>query len=102
MPLTVELRFEYSDRPYDKLLPCGGFLNHGLPEMEAAAYPILGAIDRYGSTAFNYLQMDEFLRGWDTLDLTRLTAEQALDAAKLRRMAVRCKNDRLLLWFEGD
>ena len=102
MPLTVELWSSYPDRSVEELLPSGGFLNRVLPPPETEGYPVLSAIDSYGSTAVNYLQMDQFLREWDSLDLTGLTPEEASDAAHLRRMAIRCKNERLLLWFEGD
>lgn len=103
MPVTVELR-NVLNVSIDKLSPCGGFLNRVLPSEDTppSEYPILCAVDRYGYTAFNYLQMDDFIREWDSLDLSSLSAEEARCADQLRKMALRCRSERLLLWFEGD
>ena len=79
-----------------------GALDERLPSPETPSYPILSAIDSYGETVFNYLQVDQFLKEWDSLDLSGFTADQSLAAEHLRKLALRCKNERLLLWFLGD
>jgi hypothetical protein len=73
-----------------------------LPPANEASDSVLAKIDWYGDTYFNYLQMKRFLQEWDQLELRAESSEEKALLVALRRLAVRCQNDRALLRFVGD
>ena len=78
------------------------FLHKLLPQADEASDSVLAKIDWYGDTYFNYLQMKLFLEEWDQLEQRAESAEEKVLIVALRRLAVRCQNDRGLLRFIGD
>jgi len=78
-------------------------LNGVVPAREERAFPLLRAIDPYGKTVFNHLQMDSFLEEWEQVrgrahDDTQVQAWQ-----KVKEMAEACQQDRdLYLRFVGN
>jgi hypothetical protein len=75
---------------------------HRLLPREENVHTFLAAIDWYGDTYFNYLQIGQFLKEWDEMAKgARLPEEKAL-IAEVRELAVRCESERELLRFIGD
>ena len=64
----------------------------------------LGSIDPYDDTIFNSRQIPRFLEEWDWLMAKAAphTPELREFLAKVRQMAIRCKEDILQLKFIGD
>jgi hypothetical protein len=78
------------------------FLHKLLPPADEASDSVLAKIDWYGDTYFNHLQIKRFLEEWDQLEQRAESSEEKALIVGLRRLAVRCKNDRTLLRFIGD
>ena len=78
------------------------FLHTLLPPANEASDSVLAKIDWYGDTYFNYLQIKGFLEEWDQLEQRAESSEEKALIVALRRLAVRCQNDRALLRFIGD
>ncbi len=77
---------------------------HGvLPSREERNFPYLRAIDLYGKTVFNHLQMEIFLEEWDRVR-ERAKDESQIEAwQKIKEMAEKCRADRdLYLRFVGN
>ena len=63
----------------------------------------ISMIDWYGDTVFNYLQMEQFLREWDTLKPPTDEAEAWRVLRGIRELAVRVRGQRhAYLKFYGD
>jgi hypothetical protein len=73
-----------------------------LPPADEASESVLGKIDWYGDTYFNYLQAKRFLEEWDQLKQHAESSEEKTLIVSVRQLAVRCQNDRALLRFIGD
>ena len=78
------------------------FLHKVLPPADEAPDSVLAKIDWYGDTYFNYLQIKRFLEEWDQLEQRAESSEEKALIVAVRRLAVRCQNDRGLLRFIGD
>jgi hypothetical protein len=64
---------------------------------------MLGAVDWFGDTIFNRLQMDQFLSEWEMLKRRASTADEASLISEVEGLAMRCKNEpHLYLVFIGD
>jgi hypothetical protein len=73
-----------------------------LPPADGASDSLLSKIDWYGDTYFNHLQIGRFLKEWDRLEQRAEASEEKALIVGVRRLAVRCQNDRALLRFIGD
>ena len=64
---------------------------------------MLAAVDWYGDTIFNRLQMDRFLSEWEILKQRSSTSEEAALIEKVKELALRClSGTHLYLAFIGD
>jgi hypothetical protein len=85
----------------------GEVLNKILPFGDPL-FPFLGFIDPFGNTIFSGIQMQIFLREWDSL-IQQVKHEGAVNEqdvqylSRVREMAVRCKSEpHVFLRFIGD
>lgn len=62
----------------------------------------LSAIDAYSDTFFNELQIDGFLREWRTLHSDARTVEERQTLEAVEELALRARDEHLILKFEGD
>jgi len=74
-----------------------------LPPTADESHPILGAIDSYGNTVFNTVQIRWFLSEWrEVLEKAQTEEEKAL-VARIESMARRVQDEvHLYLKFIGD
>jgi hypothetical protein len=86
----------------ERLDDLNNFLHKLLPPADEASESVLAKIDWYGDTYFNYLQVKRFLEEWDQLGHSAKSPEEKGLIVGVWRLAVRCRNDRLLLRFIGD
>lgn len=101
MGFVVELRDEFGAVERRVLEP----LRFSLASMvaEATAGRLLSYIDPYGDTAFNRLQMRDFLIEWNAIAATPEFADHLGFAEEVRAMAIQCQSEvHLYLWFIGD
>ena len=97
MSLVVKLEDDLGERSEWVIL-------HGvIPGSQGATLPLLSGIDPFGKTVFNHLQMEVFLREWDSVK-DRARDESQMEAwQKVREMAESCRQDRdLYLRFVGN
>lgn len=77
-------------------------LHRLLPGPDDEKYAMLGHIDWYGDTTFNYLQVTSFLREWRTL-ANKAQGEERVLVERIEQMAERLLEMRhLYLTFCGD
>ena len=77
-------------------------LHRLLPPTDEDSVTLLTKIDWYDDTYFNFLQMRLFLRERDELAKSVQTLEERQLIDAVRRLAVRCRSEPLLLAFIGD
>ena len=64
---------------------------------------LLGGLDRYGDTTFNWIQMKAFLIEWEGVEAKASTEEEKRIVAEVKRLALRCREgNREYLKFLGD
>ena len=96
MSLVVKLEDDLGERSEWVML-------HGVvPATSHDDFLLLSGIDPFGKTVFNHLQMEPFLKEWDRLEQRAEASEEKALIVGVRRLAVRCQNDRALLRFIGD
>jgi hypothetical protein len=79
------------------------FLHKLLPGPEDNSSPMLGAIDWYGDTVFNSIQMKRFIAEWDRLEKRATAPDEKALVQAVRNMAQRCEGEiHLYLKFVGD
>jgi hypothetical protein len=78
------------------------FLHKLLPPADEASESVLATIDWYGDTYFNYLQVKRFLEEWDQLEQHAELSEEKTLIASVRKLAMRCADERGLLRFVGN
>jgi len=69
-------------------------------ERKSSCY--LSAIDQYADTFFNDLQIDGFLGEWRALDSGQLKDEEKATLQAIEELALRARDEHLVLKFEGD
>jgi hypothetical protein len=62
-----------------------------LPSYESSKFPLIGAIDPYGDTVFNTLQMKKFVQKWQLLIDTADSFDRVLMEA-VQQLAETCQN----------
>jgi hypothetical protein len=78
-------------------------LNGVVPFRDEREFPLLRAIDPYGRTVFNHLQMESFLEEWEQVRGRAHDDTQAAAWQKVKEMAEACRQDRdLYLRFVGN
>lgn len=97
MSLVVKLEDDLGERSDWVIL-------HGvIPAREEQAFPLLRAIDPYGKTVFNHLQMETFLQEWERVRERARDDSQIEAWRKTKEMAEACQQDRdLYLRFVGN
>jgi hypothetical protein len=77
---------------------------HGvLPGRDERDFVVLRAIDPYGKTVFNHLQMESFLAEWERVRDRARDESQKEAWQKVKQMAEACQGDRdLYLRFVGN
>jgi hypothetical protein len=97
MSLVVKLEDDLGERGEWVML-------HGvIPAREERDFPILRAIDPYGKTVFNHLQMESFLDEWERVRNRAADESQQEAWQRVKEMAEICKQDRdLYLRFVGN
>ena len=93
---------DYSGQVFDKIDDPKNFLHKLLPPSDEESAILLAKIDWYGDTYFNYLQINQFLGEWDQLSRRSETVVERELVDGVRRLAKRCREDRVLLRFIGD
>jgi hypothetical protein len=101
MGLNIVLT-DCNGEPMESIDDPKNFLHKLLPPADEASDSVLAKIDWYGDTYLNYLQIKRFLEEWDQLEQRAESSEEKALIVALRRLAVRCQNDRGLLRFIGD
>lgn len=101
MGLNIVL-IDFNGKPIESIDDPKNFLHRLLPPSDEASDSMLAKIDWYGDTYFNYLQMKRFLEEWDRLEQGTESSEDKILISALRRLALRCQQDRCLLRFIGD
>jgi hypothetical protein len=100
MGLAVALQNE-SGEALETISDDNDFLHSLLPP-QGSSY-MLGAVDWYGDTVFNRLQMKQFLAEWELVQNKASSPEQRSLVAEIKKLAVRChKEVHLYLKFVGD
>lgn len=102
MGLTVVIETETGEA-IDRVEDPTNVLHRLLPSPENARFRYLGAIDWYGDTVFNYLQIPQFLEEWSQITaMASVPAESAL-MRNIKKLAERVGSERhLYLKFYGD
>jgi len=97
MSLVVKLEDDLGERGEWVML-------HGvIPSREERDFPYLRAIDPYGKTVFNHLQMESFLEEWERVRSRAADESQKEAWQKIKEMAETCRQDRdLYLRFVGN
>ncbi len=103
MGLSVRLETELGE-PVDELVGDPTNILHRIlrPYYDDQTAQCLRFIDWYGSTFFNYLQMEPFLREWQKLYSVTISNEEKELLSRIEKLARRCQAERLLLRFIGD
>lgn len=97
MSLVVKLEDDLGERS-DWVI-----LSGVIPARDESEFPLLRAIDPYGRTVFNHLQMDSFLQEWEQVRGRARDETQAEAWQKIKEMAEACQQDRdLYLRFVGN
>ena len=74
-----------------------------LPAPDDLILILLSAIDPYGDTIFNRIQMERFLSEWTSLASRCRTEEEKDLVSKIATLALRCRDEvHLYLKFIGD
>ena len=103
MGLTVFLANELGAKQADAVADPENVLHRLLPSFEDDSYDLLRYIDRYGSTVFNQLQMEQFLYEWQRIKSSVRTLEQRRVVEEVEELARRCNEGlHLYLKFAGD
>lgn len=78
-------------------------LHRLLPDETDETFVHANAIDWYGTTTFNYLQVPRFLQEWSRLEATASDPETRILLAAIRRLADQVSDtNRVYLVFRGD
>jgi hypothetical protein len=100
MGISVVLRSE-SREVLDRVDDDKNLLHVLLPVESSES--LLGAVDWYGDTIFNRLQMDQFLSEWEVLKQRASTLDEVTLIGRVREFALRCQSEpHLYLAFIGD
>jgi hypothetical protein len=93
---------DYTGTVFDTVDDPKNILHRILPTGDEESASVLSKIDWYGDTYFNYIQLWQFMREWDQLRQRAETseAEELIDGVK--KLAMRCREERMLLRFIGD
>ena len=102
MGLEIELQDEWGGR-LDTIADPKNFLGRLLPQNDDPLHPILAAIDSYGDTVFNRMQMPRFLSEWSAISAKVQSREEQELISKIAVMAQRVRDEvGLYLKFVGD
>lgn len=102
MGIAVALEDE-KGRELDAVQDPKNLLHAVLPDPEDASYQCAGAIDLYGDTKFNHLQMEKLRGEWQRLMIASSDAETIALMQRIDQMFLRCANERhLYVTFYGD
>lgn len=102
MGLTVVLESEGGE-PLDRVEDPTNVLHRLLPPPDDGRYRCIGAIDWYGDTVFNYLQVPQFLDEWRRIAAGAGGPDESAVMKKIEAMAERLARERhLYLKFYGD
>jgi hypothetical protein len=77
-------------------------LHRILPPGDEESGSVLSKIDWYGDTYFNYIQLRQFIKEWDQLRQRAETSEDYELIDGVKKLAIRCREERMLLRFIGD
>lgn len=103
MGIHVSIRNERGIKIKPELMNKTGSIHLIIPPISDDNSPCLRFVDWHGFTVFNNLQMKTFISEWDTIDLQKFSEEDKEHLAKIREMAVECRDKvHLYLWFRGD
>ena len=102
MGLGIELQDERGGR-IDSVADPRNLLGPLLPAPDDRILILLSAIDPYGDTVFNRIQMERFLSEWTSIASSCKTQEEKELVSKIASMALRCRDEvHLYLKFIGD
>jgi hypothetical protein len=96
MSLVVKLEDDLGERSEWVIL------NGVIPGATDPGFVLLSGVDPFGKTVFNHLQMETFLKEWETARV-RVRDDSQLEAwQQIKHMAETCRHDRdLYLRFVG-
>ncbi len=102
MGLGIELQDEWGGQ-LDKVADPKNFLGRLLPQNNDPLYRMLAAIDSYGDTVFNRMQMPRFLTEWSAISAKAQSREERELVEKIEAFARRVEDEvHLYLKFIGD
>lgn len=93
---------DYSGQVFERIEDPRNLLHRLLPRSDEESVTLLAKIDWYGDTYLNYLQIKQFLEEWEQLGRACETPAEKELVDEVRRLAMRCREDRTLLRFIGD
>jgi hypothetical protein len=106
VPIVAILRNEHGEQQRGLDDPSGGTFDAAgdfdrLIPVNDPSYRLIGQIDPYGETVFNWFQMTDLLADLDRLHTAKAVELRGL--ARLRRLAELCRDGiHLYVWFIGD
>lgn len=101
MGLCVSLETE-DGKSLDMVADDKNILHRLLPK-PGSSNELLSAIDWYGDTTFNNLQIRQFLSEWDTVMRKAASSEEQTLISDIKKLALRCQEEsHLYLKFIGD
>ncbi len=102
MGLGIELEDERGGK-IDSVADPKNLLGPLLPAPDDPVFVCLSAIDPYGDTFFNRIQMKRFLFEWASIASRCNTQEEKELVSKIASLALRCRDEvHLYLKFIGD
>ena len=102
MGLDIELQDEWGGK-IDAAGDPKNLLGRLLPANDDPAYVMLSAIDPYGDTVFNCLQMKRFIAEWASVASKARTEDESELVSKIESLAHRCRDEvHVYLKFIGD
>ncbi len=102
MGLGIELQDERSGR-IDSIADPKNLLGPLLRARDDRIFILLSAIDPYGDTILNRIQMERFLSEWTNVASRCKTQEEKELVSKIASLALRCRDEvHLYLKFVGD
>ena|SRR5665213_4171252 len=102
MGLGIELQDERGGK-IDSVADPKNLLRPLLPAPGDLIFILTNAIDPYGDTVFNRIQMERFLSEWTSIASRCKTQEEKELASKIASLAFRCRDEvHLYLKFIGD
>jgi hypothetical protein len=102
MGLAVSLEEEFG-RVVGEVVDPENHLHRVLPDGADESFVHANAIDWYGKTAFNYLQLPRFMQEWRRLEAVSIDPEARALLGEIRSLAEQISDtNRLYLVFRGD